>query len=97
VTYTGEGATGWQQATFATPIAVTAGTTYVASYHTNVGYYSTDVNYFSRVGVDNAPLHALRNGVDGGNGVYIYSASPAFPSNTWSSSNYWVDVVFISS
>ena len=32
VTFTGETATGWQQANFATPVAVTAGTTYVASY-----------------------------------------------------------------
>jgi hypothetical protein len=94
VTFTGEGATGWQQATFAAPVAVTAGMTYVASYHTNVGYYSGDTNYFASSGVDNAPLHALRNGIDGGNGVYVYSANPAFPINTWSSSNYWVDVVF---
>ena len=45
-------------------------------------------------GVDNAPLHALRNGIDGGNGVYRYGAGGAFPTNTFSASNYWVDVVF---
>ena len=28
---------GWQQVTFATPVAITANTTYVASYHTNTG------------------------------------------------------------
>jgi hypothetical protein len=96
VTFTGETATGWQEATFTRPIAVTAGTTYIVSYHTNVGFYSTDVNYFKNVGIDNAPLQALHNGVDGSNGVYKYSANPAFPSDTWYSSNYWVDVVFMS-
>jgi hypothetical protein len=96
VTFTGEGASGWQQANFTTPVAVTAGTTYVASYHTNVGYYSENDNYFTS-SVDNPPLHALRNGADGGNGVYVYSASPAFPSTPYLSSNYWVDVVFTTS
>src|SRR5262249_437672 len=43
---------------------------------------------------DNAPLHALKDGVDGGNGVYNYGASSTFPNQTWESTNYWVDVVF---
>jgi hypothetical protein len=42
----------------------------------------------------NAPLHALSNAAGAGNGVYQYGPSTAFPSNTFSSSNYWVDVVF---
>ena len=46
-------------------MAITAGTVYVASYHTNVGCYAFDV-LLRRGGVDNPPLHALRNGVDGG-------------------------------
>ncbi|HWQ96418.1 MAG TPA: DUF4082 domain-containing protein [Candidatus Methylomirabilis sp.] len=95
-TFTGETATGWQQVNFTTPVNITAGTTYVASYHTNVGYYSVDDNYFASSGVDNAPLHALNNSVSGGNGVYVYSANSAFPSNTYASSNYWIDIVFIS-
>ena len=33
VTFTGETASGWQQATFATPVAITANTTYVVSYY----------------------------------------------------------------
>src|SRR5205814_2069276 len=40
------------------------------------------------------PLHALADGVDGGNGVFTYSSSTTFPSNTFSSANYWVDVDF---
>jgi hypothetical protein len=94
VTFTSETASGWQQAGFSTPVGITADTTYVASYHTNVGYYSTDINYFAASGFDSPPLHALANEVDGGNGVYRYGATSAFPNQTWNSSNYWVDVVF---
>ncbi|MEO8629341.1 MAG: DUF4082 domain-containing protein, partial [Betaproteobacteria bacterium] len=75
-------------------VAVTAGTTYVASYHTNAGQYAADVNFFAASAVTNGPLRALKNGEDGANGVYIYNAAPTFPTKTFSSTNYWVDVVF---
>ena len=39
-TFTGETASGWQQVTFPSPIAITAGTTYVASYYAPNGHYS---------------------------------------------------------
>jgi methionine-rich copper-binding protein CopC len=86
-TFTSEGASGWQQVNFATPIAVTAGTTYVASYHTAVGHYSVSRSYFTSP-VTTGPLQALANG-----GVYMYGAG-GFPTQTYQSSNYWVDVVF---
>jgi Domain of unknown function (DUF4082) len=92
--FSGETASGWQQVTFDTPVAITAGTTYVVSYHTTVGNYAADNNFFATTGVDNAPLHALSNGVGAGNGVYNYSATPVFPDSTFRSTNYWVDVVF---
>jgi len=92
-TFFGESASGWQQVIFSPPVAVNANTTYVASYHTNTGHYATNNGYFG-VGVDNAPLHALRDGVDGSNGVYRYSSGTAFPNQTWLASNYWVDVLF---
>ena len=93
-TFTNEGATGWQQVLFATPVAITANTVYVASYHTNSGYYAGDNNYFANTGVDNGPLHALSNSVAGGNGVYAYGANSTFPNASYQASNYWVDVVF---
>jgi hypothetical protein len=93
VTFSGESASGWQQATFSSPIAVAANTTYIVSYHTNVGYYGVTGPGLSTA-VDNAPLHALADGVAGGNGVYLYSAGGGFPNQTWNASNYWVDVVF---
>ena len=92
--FTGESASGWQQVTFASPLAITANTVYVASYHTNVGHYSADQNYFSRGPVDNVPLHALADGASGPNGVFAYGSGSSFPSSGWNASNYWVDVVF---
>jgi hypothetical protein len=94
VTFTGETTTGWQTATFATPVAVAANTTYVASYYAPGGRYAADDGAFASAGVDNAPLHALKDGTDGGNGVYRYGTGGGFPSSTYQSANYWVDVVF---
>jgi hypothetical protein len=93
-TFANETATGWQQVTFPNPVAVTANTVYVASYHTNTGNYAANNSFFASSGVDNPPVHLLQDGVSGGNGVYAYSASSAFPANTFQSGNYWVDVVF---
>jgi hypothetical protein len=93
--FSGESASGWQQVNFGTPVAINANTTYVVSYHTNVGHYSADNNYFATTGVNNAPLHALAEGVDGHNGVYAYGASSAFPNQGATATNYWVDVVFV--
>ncbi len=93
VTFTNETASGWQQMNFATPIQIAANTVYVVSYFAPAGHYAGD-NGGLASGVDNAPLHALQDGVSGGDGVYVYSSSNKFPNSTWSSSNYWVDVVF---
>ena len=79
---------------FSSPVAITANTVYVASYHAVNGHYSADENYFATQGVDSPPLHALANGVSDGNGVYAYGSSSNFPTQTWNTSNYWVDVMF---
>src|SRR5262249_52759160 len=84
------------QVIFSNPVAISANTTYVASYHTN-GHYVVDQNHFSGAGVDNGPLHALRDGVDGGNGVFAYGPTSLFPNSSFLASNYWVDVVFTTS
>lgn len=93
-TYTGETAAGWQQVNFATPVAVTANTVYVASYFAPNGNYAGDNSGFAAAGVNNSPVFLLQDGVSGGNGVYQYGAASSFPSSTFQSSNYWVDVVF---
>ena len=92
-TFANETASGWQQVSFATPVAITANTVYVASYHTNTGHYSDDQNYFTGKGMDSPPLHALASGVSGVNGVYAYGSGSNFPSLGWNNTNYWVDVV----
>jgi hypothetical protein len=96
-TFTNETASGWQQANFSTPAAITANSVYVASYHTSVGHYSDDQNYFANSGVDSPPLQALQNGVSGSDGVFAYGSSSLFPSQGYNASNYWVDVVFVPS
>jgi hypothetical protein len=88
-TFTSETAQGWQHVRFSAPVLIEANTTYVASYHTNVGRYSVDRNYFSAAGVDASPLSAP----PGSNGVFVYGPS-AFPTSTFQSTNYWVDVEF---
>src|SRR5262249_16843960 len=87
-TFTGESASGWQELDFSSPVAVTAGTTYVASDPTNPGHYALTSNGLSSA-VTNGPLTALASG-----GVYAYGSGNAFPSATFNASNYWVDAVY---
>ncbi len=94
-TFTAETATGWQQVLFSSPVAITAGTTYVAAYFSSSGKYTSTTNYFTTAVVD-GPITALADGTDGSNGVYKYSTTPAFPSSTYQKSNYWVDAIFSS-
>jgi hypothetical protein len=94
VTFTNETQSGWQQARFDSPIPINANTTYVVSYRAPQGHYSGDTGFFTTAGVDNGPIHALRDGEDGPNSVYRYGTTTAFPTQTYQSSNYWVDVVF---
>jgi hypothetical protein len=94
-TLTAETASGWQTVLFSTPVAIAANTVYVVSYHSSVGRYAYTHNTFATAGVDNGPLHALQAGISGGNGVYRYGTSVVFPSSSYNSSNYWVDVVFV--
>lgn len=92
LTFANETASGWQEARFASPIAITAGTTYVASYLAPAGHYSADANYFASdhaSGILTAPSSAS----SGGNGVYNYGSTPAFPNQTYNATNYWVDVI----
>jgi hypothetical protein len=93
--FTGETASGWQQVLFSSPVAITAGTTYIAAYFSSAGNYTSTTNYFT-TSVVNGPITALADGTDGSNGVYKYSTTPAFPSSTYQKSNYWVDALFTS-
>jgi hypothetical protein len=91
-TFANETDSGWQQVSFGAPIPVTAGATYIASYHAPNGGYAIDGGYFSAPQA-NGPLTAQESTGSSGNGVFLYG-SGGFPTNTWNASNYWVDVVF---
>ncbi|MBX4974569.1 DUF4082 domain-containing protein [Rhizobium lentis] len=89
LTFANETASGWQTAFFTSPVSVTAGQTYTASYHTNTGHYSSTAGYFTS-NVTSGPLTAPASG----NGVYRYGNNSQFPTSTFQSTNYWVDVMF---
>jgi hypothetical protein len=87
-TFSNESATGWQELDFSSPVAITGGTTYVASYFSSTGYpAATPAGLASPV--TNGPLTALAGG-----GVYAYGSSNTFPASTYNNNNYWVDVVY---
>ena len=77
-TFTVETKSGWQQVSFSTPIAVSANTTYIASYFAPSGHYSATSNFFTRAGIDSPPLHALANGVDGPMGCTVMAHPAVF-------------------
>ena len=79
---------GWQELDFSSPVAVTAGTTYVASYFSSTGYPAYTAQGLASA-VTNGPLTALAGG-----GVYAYGSSNTFPTSTYNNNNYWVDVVY---
>jgi hypothetical protein len=72
-TFTNETASGWEQANLSQPVLISAGTTYVVSYHTS-GNYSATTNYFTTAHTAGS-LTAQANGTSGGDGVYDYFAA----------------------
>ncbi|GAA1935188.1 hypothetical protein GCM10009797_30720 [Nocardioides hwasunensis] len=89
VTFTNETTDGWQVAELATPVPVVAGQTYVVSYYSPSGRYSVTGGYFAQprtVGPLTAP--------GGSNGLFRYGTGGGFPTGSWNSTNYFVDVLF---
>ncbi|GAB4101101.1 hypothetical protein GCM10028790_01190 [Micromonospora taraxaci] len=94
-TFVGETSAGWQTLAFASPVPITHGTEYVASYTAPNGGYAADPLAFSGRDVNSAPLIAPRSIPSRGNGVFAYGSG--FPTLTYKDVNYWVDVTFIDS
>ena len=88
-TFVSESSSGWQTVYFAQPVSVTAGTTYLASYYAPRGNYASTAAFFNSKWT-NGPLSAP----SGSNGLYLYG-SDAFPTNSYNSTNYWVDPLFV--
>ena len=92
-TFTGETASGWQEVSFSTAVAVSVGSTYVVSYTDPNGHYSATSGTFSSSNVDSPPLYGLATTTTP-DGLYSLSSSPTFPTLTYQGDNYWVDPVF---
>ncbi len=91
-TVVSETASGWQQVNFASPVAISANTVYIVSYHSS-GAYSYDPSYFSGSTINNPPLHGVWNAISS-NGLYAYGPNSTFPYAGATGANFWVDVVF---
>ena len=87
VTFTAETASGWQTATFDSPVPVLAGQTYVVSYLAPQGHYSATPGFFDTA-LDRGVLVAPADG----NGRYRYGGG--LPTSSWAHTSYFVDVVF---
>jgi large repetitive protein len=93
---------GWQEVTFSSPITITANTPYVASYLSSSGVYSYQPFGYTD-SVVNGPLTAVMDNDpegDGSNGIYFSDVPPPpppqakFPTFSFHSNNYFVDVVY---
>jgi hypothetical protein len=97
--FLGESECGWQSVSFAQPVPVAAGRSYVVSYHTHTGY-AEDKGFFtlqppSWRGVWSPPLRALADGEPGeGPSGVMRAGSHGFPDAAANAANYWVDVIW---
>jgi hypothetical protein len=89
VTFSGETSSGWQQASFSSPVNIAANTPYIVAYTAPYGRYAGD-QYYRWTNLNATPLRVSGTSP----GVYAYGSGPTYPTNTWNSTNYWVDVVF---
>jgi hypothetical protein len=91
-TFTGETASGWQYVNTDT-VFISPNATYIVAYYSPTGNYAkTEGSFFNSV--INNMLTAPSTYTSNGNGVYLYSDSVSFPTNTYQGNNYWVDVNF---
>ncbi|WP_461476591.1 DUF4082 domain-containing protein [Microbacterium sp. HJ5] len=91
VAFTAESASGWQRAVLSTPVAIVPGLVYTVSYYAPNGRYAYTAQGFAAP-VANGPLTALSPD----NGRYRYGTGGTMPTSSWNSSNYFVDVEFLS-
>ncbi len=90
ITFTNETASGWQQQNLTTPLSIQANTTHVVSVNSN-GFFPV-TNSGLAISVSNGELSSI---ADGSNGVF---GNPGvFPTNSYQSSNYFRDIVFVAS
>ena len=88
ITFSSETNSGWQTAALSTPVDLVAGTSYVVSYHSSYGRYASTQKFSGSSVSPNLKVPSSNVG------VYAYGTGSAFPTQTWNSSQYWVDVTF---
>jgi hypothetical protein len=89
--FAGAATHGWQESLFSTPVAITAGQTYIASYYAPNADYAFEYSYFTNSSYTAGPITALQSVVGNGNGVFCYDGgSCTFPAETYRDLNYWV-------
>jgi hypothetical protein len=86
VTFTNESASGWQQQALSAPLQLQADTVYVVSVNANTAFAQTISGL--QTAINSGPLHSVADGLNG-----VYATPGSFPNQTYSSSNYFVDVV----
>ena len=85
VAFTNETASGWQEQALATPISISANTTYTVSVNTN-GFFAATTNNLTNP-ITNGNITALANGG-------VYGNLNASPVQSINGSNYFRDIVF---
>jgi hypothetical protein len=89
VIFANETASGWQQQALAAPLSIAANTTYVVSVNTGNSFY-----VFTEGGLASQVINGNLRSVAGSNGRY--GSTGQFPTtNSYYSSNYFRDVVFV--
>lgn len=82
----------WQDMTFASPVTIEPGRTYVVSYFTPKTRYAFGYYYFTDSGRTVGPITALRATAGEPNGVHCYddAVCGSFPVRGYRDSTYWV-------
>ena len=86
-TFAGETASGWQTQALPTPLALSAGQTYVVAVTMNRFFVMTSGGLANELA--RGPLRSVDDGLNG-----VFGESPtAMPADSWGESNYWIDAV----
>ena len=88
----------WQDMSFAAPVTIVPGKTYVASYFTPATKYAFRYRYFEEQGRTVGPVTAPRSG-DEPNGVHCYddAVCGSFPVRGFRDTSYWVTPLWLGS
>ena len=86
-TFNGETASGWQEQALATPLTISANTTYVVSVNVTNNFAFT--NGGLATSIVNGDLSSVADGANG-----VFGSPSAFPTSSFQNSNYFRDIVF---